>query len=102
MIRFYAAAFLAISIGVGLGWAGKRLYEAGYAACQAERSAALEAARVAAARAADLASQKEIERLAAEAARALLAQELEDTANAEAVVVAECLSVERVRRLNLR
>lgn len=102
MTRLYVAAFLAIVIGAGLGWAGKWLYSAGYAACQAERADALEKARSDAARAAELASRREAERLAAEARGALLAAELEDLANAEPVAAPDCLSADRVRRLNLR
>lgn len=102
MTRLYVLAFLAVATGAVLGWGGKRLYEAGYAACQAERAVAVEKARREAADAAELASRKEAERLAAEASRALVAAELEDLANAEPVGAAECLSVDRVRRLNRR
>jgi hypothetical protein len=102
VIRLYVAAFLAVVVGLGLGWAGKRLYQAGYEACRAERAVALEKARSDAADAAELASRKEAERLAAEASRALLAAELEDLANADPVVAADCFSADRVRRLNLR
>ena len=102
MMRVYLAGVLAVSVGLGLGWAGKRLFEAGYASCQAERAAALEKARADAVVAAELASRKEAERLAAEAQTALLAAELEDLANADPVVAADCFSADRVRRLNLR
>jgi hypothetical protein len=48
----------------------------------------------------ELASQKELQRLAAEAEREKIARELEDLANAEPVTTADCLPVSRVRRLN--
>lgn len=102
MSRLYVAAFLAVFAGLVLGTGAKWLYDAGYDACQVERATALEKARDEAAKAAELASRKEAERLAAEASRALLAAELEDMANAEPVVAADCFSADRVRRLNLR
>lgn len=102
MIRGYLALAGALVIGFGLFWAGNALWKAGYAACSTERAAAVERARAEAARAGEIASRKEAERLAAEASRALLAAELEDLANAGPVVVAECLSVDRVQRLNGR
>jgi hypothetical protein len=52
-------------------------------------------------RAADLASRKEAERLAVEAARTELSVQLEDAANAQEPAAA-CLPVSRVLRLNQR
>jgi membrane protein involved in colicin uptake len=101
VIRLYAALGLVAIVGIGLAWGGNALWKAGYAACQAERAAAYEQAVRDAAKAADLAARKEVERLAAEASRAALAQELEDLANA-GPVGADCLSVDRVQRLNRR
>jgi hypothetical protein len=102
MIRGYLALAGALVIGIGLFWAGNALWKAGYAACSAERSAAVERARAEAARVGEIASRKEAERLAAETERARVASELEDLANAGPVVVAECLSADRVQRLNSR
>ena len=51
--------------------------------------------------AADLASTKEAERLAAEAAKADMSHQLEDAANAQAPTAA-CLPASRVLRLNKR
>lgn len=87
---------------LGLIWGGNALYRAGYDACRVEAARALEKARAEAAEAAEIASRKEAERLAAAASAALLAQELEDLANADPVGVPECLSADRVRRLNGR
>lgn len=53
-------------------------------------------------RAADLASQKEIERLEAEAARDQIAQQLEDEARAEPATTTVALPMSRVLRLNRR
>ena len=102
MIRAYLAAGGVLAVVLGLAWAGNALYRAGYSACQTERAATVEKARTEAAAAAELASRKEAERLAAEASRAALAAELEDLANAGPVGVPECLSADRVRRLNGR
>lgn len=102
MTRFYLALGLIAAVGLAAFWAGNRLFQAGYASCQAERALALEKARTEAADAAELASRKEAERLAAEAQNALLAAELEDLANADPVAAPDCFSADRVRRLNLR
>lgn len=53
-------------------------------------------------RAADLASRKEAERLVAEAARADMAQQLEDEARAEPATTTVALPLSRVLRLNSR
>lgn len=100
VIRAYLIAALAVLLLAG--FAGRAAYRAGYHACQVEQAAALEDARAKAARAAELASRKEADRLAAAAQAALLAQEMEDMANADPVGAPECLSADRVRRLNRR
>lgn len=102
MIRAYLAGAAVVVGLVALGWAGKTLWEAGYAACGAERAAAVEEARRRAALAAEMASRKEAERLDAEARAARMAAELEDLANADPAGVPGCLSAARVRRLNSR
>ena len=87
----------ALCVAVGL-WGYARGYEA------AEGRMALEAARDRAAmvQAAELASRKEAERLVAEQAVAVLVQELEDAAYAEAVSATDCLPLSRVLRLDQR
>lgn len=102
MIRAYLALGLIAAVGFGLFWGGKTLWRAGYDACGAERAVMVLQARRDAARAGDLLARKEAERLAAEAAAADIALQLEDLANADATVVPQCLSVDRVRRLNGR
>lgn len=102
MIRAYLVLGLAVLGGSGLFWGGKTLWRAGYDACGAERAAAVLKAQNETVRAGELASRKEAERLAADAAAAGLALQLEDLANADAIGVSECLSIGRVRRLNQR
>lgn len=75
-------------------------HHAGRAACEARHTAALAAAQTATIRAAEEASRREAARLEAEAARDRLARELEDAAHADPVRVPDCLSPDRVRRLN--
>lgn len=83
-----AAALMATHAGA-YGWGradGKALLQARIAQ---EREAAREAM-----------AKIEAARLAAVAERALIAAELEDEANADPVAVPQCLSPDRVRRLN--
>jgi|GEM_PF-5346394 hypothetical protein len=72
----------------------------GWAASQGRCAAAVAASQRALIRAGELATQKELQRLAAEAEREKIARELEDMANAEPVTTVDCLPVSRVRRLN--
>lgn len=102
MIRVWAGLAVVLAVLVALGWAGKMAWDAGYAACGVERAVAVEEARQRAALAAEKASALEGERLVAAARAADLARQLEDLANADPVGVPECLSVDRVRRLNGR
>jgi hypothetical protein len=102
MIRVYLALGLAAVVAFGLFWGGKALWQAGYDACGVERAAVVLQAQRDAARAGELLSRKEAERLVAEAAAADTALQLEDLANADAIVVSQCLSIDRVRRLNQR
>lgn len=67
----------------------------------AKANAALVRAQAQQMQAADLASRKEAERLASEAARADLSRQLEDAANAQTPSSA-CLPLSRVVRLNQR
>lgn len=102
MFRTYFIAGLIAVGGFGLFWGGRTLWQAGYDACGAERAAAVLQAQRDAARSGELLSRKEAERLAFEAAAADMALQLEDLANADAIGAPQCLSVDRVRRLNLR
>lgn len=102
MFRTYLIAGLIAVGGFGLFWGGKTLWRAGYDACGAERAAVVLQAQRDAARAGEMMSRKEAERLAAEDAAADMALQLEDLANADAIGSPQCLSADRVRRLNLR
>jgi signal transduction histidine kinase len=95
--RFWPA-LVALALIAGAWGHGRHT---GVAACEAAHARAMDAARDAAMRAAELASRKEAERLAAEAERDAMARDLEDQANADPAT-GDCLSVDRVRRLNLR
>lgn len=90
------AAVLAAVIGAYVWGRGD-----GRALAEAAHAAKMQRAQADALRAADLASRKEADRLAAEAARNDLAQQLEDMANADPAG-GECLPVSRVLRLNQR
>jgi hypothetical protein len=76
-------------------------HHVGATACESAHARALAAAQAATMRAAELASRKEADRLAAEAERDALARDLEDQADADPST-GECLSADRVRRLNSR
>jgi hypothetical protein len=97
LARFWPA-LVALALIAGAWGHGRHT---GVVACEAAHARALDAARDAAMRAAELASRKEAERLAAEAERDALARDLEDAANADPPT-GECLSADRVRRLQLR
>lgn len=74
----------------------------GVVATRASYEAKVAEAQTEAIRAADLASRKEAERLVAEAARADMAQQLEDEARAEPATTTVALPLSRVLRLNSR
>lgn len=74
----------------------------GRALCEGAHAAALAQAQAATIRAAEQASRIEAERLAIQAERDALARDLEDQAHADPVRNPDCLSADRVRRLNLR
>jgi hypothetical protein len=84
---------IAVALSIG--------FVAGYQFRSLQDDAELAQAQSAQMEAADLASRKEAERLAAEAARADLSVQLEDAANAQEPA-ASCLPVSRVLRLNRR
>jgi Flp pilus assembly protein TadG len=88
------AAVVAVIVSFGYG------YHTGHNAADTAHALQLAAAREDAVKAAELASRKEEERLAVEAQRAALAQQLEDQAYAESVSHPACLPASRVRRLN--
>lgn len=89
MIRY--ALFLALCVALAGSIYAKGRVD-GKAALQARYEAAQEAAREATAK-------LEAARLIAQAERDRLARELEDAANADPVLVPQCLSPDRVRRL---
>ena len=96
MTRAGLLAATLVALACAYGW-GR--YDGGRMAHAAHAQAA-QAAMAQTMRAAELASRKEAERLALEAELTALAQTLEDEAHADPVRVPECLSVDRVRRLN--
>lgn len=91
------AAFL-----LALVFAGQGLYRAGYEAAMASIARDMAVAQKAAFDAAELASRKEADRLAAEAARADLARQLETAAYEDADADRVCLGPDSVRRLKAR
>lgn len=90
MTRYALIASVLVAL-FGLAYAKGRID--GNAALQARIAAAVEGEREAAAK-------LEAQRLAIEAERDRLARELEDEADADPVAVPQCLSPDRVRRLN--
>lgn len=98
MTGFLQGAGAGLIVAAGFGWWA---YGQGVAACEARAAAAqLRAAEAAQARAIEQ-SRHEAERLAAEAAASARARELGDQANADVSGVGgQCLSADRVRRLN--
>lgn len=91
-----------IAVLVAAAFTAERLYWAGWDAAMASVAKDVAVAQKAAFDAAELASRKEAERLAAEAARAYLEQELEDAAMADPVTDDAFLPLARVQRLNSR
>lgn len=77
-------------------------WNAGYDAAMAKIGRAVEQSRQETIRAAEQAGRIELERLALERERDALTRKLEDEANADPVLVPQCLGPSRLRRLNAR
>lgn len=88
---------LGLTVVAAVFTAGRLIFERGVWAGRAELTAELAAAKAAARAALDVA---EAQRLAVQQERDRLAQELEEAALADPVVVPQCLGPDRVRRLN--
>lgn len=91
-----------IAVLMAAAFVAERLYWAGWDAAMASIADDMAEAQRAAFEAAELASRKEAARLAAEAHREKLEQELEDAAMADPVTATACLPLGRVQRLNAR